>query len=257
MDEPNRVALVTGGGRGIGRGIVEHLAAAGFAIAVNYRADAAAAALACEAALRLGAPAAEPIGADLADPAQGRRLVADAIGRFGRLDLLVSNAGIAPPTRLDLLDLTEASWDAVIGTNLRGPFFLAQAAARSMVEAAQTPPGTMIFVGSVSATLASVNRGEYCVSKAGLGMVARLFAARLAGSGILVYEVRPGIIATDMTAGVKAAYDRRIADGLVPQGRWGTPDDVGRVVAALAGGNFGFSTGAVIDVDGGLGLPRL
>lgn len=254
-----RVAVVTGGSRGIGRGTVRALAGLGLRLVVHYRSQEAAAQAACREALEAGAAEAVAIPADLADLDQGRGLVDSVIDRMGRIDVWVNNAGVAPETRRDLLETTPESWDRVVGTNLRGPFFLTQAVARRMVEqpTLPDPPRLIVFVTSVSATLASVNRGEYCVSKAGLGMVAALFAARLADAGIAVHEVRPGIIDTDMTAGVHAQYDQRIADGLQPIRRWGTPDDVGRAVAALASGAFPFSTGGTFLVDGGLTLPRL
>lgn len=259
-DGGERVAVVTGGGRGIGRGVVGALADAGWAVAVNYRSDAAAAEATCEDARRRGAPRAVAIAADVADLDAGRRLVDDVLAAFGRIDLWVNNAGVAPEVRSDLLEASPSSWDRVLGINVRGPFFLTQAVARAMLalrEAGTVAEPQIVFVTSVSAATASVNRGDYCVSKAALSMVAQLFAVRLADHGIRVYEVRPGIIATDMTAGVAAAYDRRIADGLSPIRRWGTPEDVGRAVAAIGGGALPFSTGEVIYVDGGLHLSRL
>lgn len=260
MKADRRVAVVTGGGRGIGRGIVGSLAAAGFSVVVNYRADARSAEETCREALASGAGDAIPLRADVSDPAQGRALLDGVLSVFGKVDVWVNNAGVAPGTRLDLLDTTTASWDHVVGTNLRGPFFLTQAVARTMVE--QAGRGVLVdpqivFITSISSTFASVNRGEYCVSKAGLSMVARLFAVRLADHGIRVYEVRPGLIATEMTGGVREIYDRQIADGLAPIRRWGTPADVGKAVAALASGALPFSTGEVIHVDGGLNLRRL
>ncbi len=256
----DRVAIVTGGGRGIGRGIVAELARRRFAIVVNYRSDTSAAEATCREAERLGAPATLALAADVAVSEQGQALLDQTRERFGRLDLLVNNAGVAPAVRHDLLETPAESWDRVLGINLRGPFFLTQAAARWMVsevEAGHTPAPQIVFVTSVSSEFASVNRGEYCVSKAGLSMVVRLFADRLAIHGIRVYEVRPGVIATDMTAPVKAAYDDRIASGLSPIRRWGTPEDVGLAVAAIAEGMLPFSTGEVLNVDGGLHLPRL
>ena len=198
--------------------------------------------------------------ADLSDRSQRTRF-ADALReRHGALDALVNNAGRAPRVRADLLEAGEESFEELIHTNLQGPFFLTQAIAREQVARRSVDPDfrpSIVFITSVSAEAASVNRGDYCVSKAGLSMAARLFAVRLARHGIPVYEVRPGIIETDMTAGVKDAYDARIADGLIPEGRWGTPDDVGRVVAALLRGDAPYATGSIIDVDGGLSLPRL
>jgi NAD(P)-dependent dehydrogenase (short-subunit alcohol dehydrogenase family) len=255
-----RVAVVTGGSRGIGRGIVGELAALGMSVVVNYRADAEAAEAACREAESRGAPRALALQADVSDLEAGRALLARTLDAFGRVDVWVNNAGVAPDRRLDLLETTPESWDRVLGIDLRGPFFLTQAVAQTMLDliargVVEAPQIT--FITSISSEAASVNRGEYCVAKAGLSMVARLFAARLAEQGILVYEVRPGLIATDMTAPVQAAYERRIQDGLSPIRRWGAPADVGRAVAALAAGALPFSTGEVIHVDGGIHLPRL
>ena len=255
-----RVAVVTGGGRGIGRGIVAELAGAGLSVVVNFRNNAAAAAAACREAEARGSPRALAVQADVADLDQGRRLLDATLDTFGQLDVWVNNAGVAPAVRLDLLETTPESWDRVLGINLRGPFFLTQAVASAMVKLVAdgvVADPQIVFVTSVSSTLASVNRGEYCVSKAGLSMVAQLFAVRLADHGVRVFEVRPGVIATDMTGPVREVYNRRIADGLSPIRRWGTPMDVGRAVAALAAGALPFSTGEVIHVDGGLHLGRL
>jgi NAD(P)-dependent dehydrogenase (short-subunit alcohol dehydrogenase family) len=184
--------------------------------------------------------------------------------RFARLDLLVNNAGVAPTERKDILEATPESFDRVLRINLRGPYFLTQAAARFMREARardaareHAPAGCIVFISSMSATVASINRGEYCISKAGLSMASLLWATRLAGDGISVFEVRPGIIRTDMTAAVKEKYDRLIDEGLMLQKRWGTPQDVGRAVAMLARGDLPYSTGQVILVDGGLTVQRL
>jgi NAD(P)-dependent dehydrogenase (short-subunit alcohol dehydrogenase family) len=255
-----RVAVVTGGSRGIGRGIISELAAHGFSVVVNYRSDESSARSACQEAERRGGPRAIAISADVADLEQGRLLIERSLAEFGRIDLWVNNAGVAPEARADLLDLTPASWDRVLGINLRGPFFLTQNVAGAMIDLVRS--GTVVapqihFITSVSSTFASVNRGEYCVGKAGLSMVAQLFAIRLADEGIAVFEVRPGIIATDMTGPVRESYDKRIAEGLTPIRRWGTPADVGRAVAALATGALPYSTGEVIHVDGGLNLRRL
>lgn len=253
------VAVVTGGSRGIGRGIVRALGGMGWRIGVNYRSDAASAAAACADALAAGAAECVALQADVASLTEGARLVRQAVDRFGRIDLWVHNAGVAPLERRDLLDTTIESWDRVLGTNLRGPYFLTQHVARAMQ---QHPDGAAAdrqihFITSVSSAFASVNRGEYCVSKAGLSMVAQVFAARLAAEGIRVFEIRPGLTETDMTAGVRAAYDERIAAGLLPLARWGTPEDVGRLVATLASGGLPYATGNVIEVDGGLHLRRL
>jgi 3-oxoacyl-[acyl-carrier protein] reductase len=260
MDGALPVAVVTGGGRGIGRGIALAVAELGHRVIVNYRSDAESAEETCREARRRGSPQAHAIRADVADLEQGRHLLDEAMTVAGRIDLWVNNAGIAPERRLDLLETTSESWDVVLGTNLRGPFFLSQSVARAMLDlraAGVVGAPQIVFITSISSRFASISRGEYCVAKAGLSMVAQLFAARLAGSGIRVYEVRPGLIDTDMTRAVRASYDERMAGGLVPMGRWGTAEDVGRAVAAIASGGLPYSTGAVIDVDGGLGLRIL
>jgi 3-oxoacyl-[acyl-carrier protein] reductase len=254
-----RVALVTGGARGIGLGISRCLAREGFDLALCGRRSEAEAAQALDELRALGATVAY-VSCDLVSAPERERLVAAVRERFSRLHVLVNNAGIAPPVRADLLEASEESFERVLRTNLEGPFFLTQAVARFLIEqrrAAEGWAGGIVFVTSTSATVVSTNRGEYCVSKAGLAMAAQLWAVRLAEHGIPVYDVRPGIIRTDMTAAVAGKYDRQIADGLVPQARWGEPDDVGRVVAALARGDAPYSTGAVINVDGGLTIPRL
>jgi NAD(P)-dependent dehydrogenase (short-subunit alcohol dehydrogenase family) len=256
----SRVAVVTGGGRGIGRGIVLELGRLGLDLVVNYRSDRDSAEATCLEAQQLGSPRAIPLAADVADVGQGRSLVDRCLEAFGQIDVWVSNAGVAPEVRGDLLDLTEASWDRVLNTNLRGPFFAAQAAARAMLaglEAGQVSDPQIHFITSASSAFASVNRGEYCVSKAGLSMVAQLFAARLAERGIRVFEIRPGIIATDMTAPVRAAYDRRLSEGLAPLRRWGEPAEVGRAVAGIVAGFLPYATGNVVEVDGGLHLRIL
>jgi 3-oxoacyl-[acyl-carrier protein] reductase len=256
----NRVAVVTGGGRGIGRGIVSELAVLGFSMVVNYRSDATSARECCRQAEALGAPRALEFQADVADLRAGRQLLDHVLESLGRIDLWVNNAGVAPAARLDLLETTPESWDHVLSTNLKGPFFLTQAVASAMVkltQAATVAEPQIIFITSISSSFASVNRGEYCVAKAGLSMVAQLFAVRLAGLGIRVYEVRPGLIDTDMTRPVHADYDAKIEAGITPIRRWGVPADIGRAVAAIASGAFPFSTGEVIHVDGGLHLRVL
>jgi NAD(P)-dependent dehydrogenase (short-subunit alcohol dehydrogenase family) len=254
-----RVALVTGGTRGIGLGIARRLADEGFELVLcGVREESAVAEVL--GALRARGGLVHYLRADVADGAARTSMLDEVRSRIGALHVLVNNAGIAPQVRADLLDATEESFERVLRTNLQGPYFLTQAIARYMVEQASADPGwkgAIVNLTSVSATHASTNRGEYCVSKAGLSMASKLFALRLAEHGIPVYEVRPGIVRTDMTAGVAAKYDALIADGLVPQRRWGDPDDVGRVVAALVRGDAPYSTGAVILVDGGLTLPRL
>lgn len=255
--QSRRVALVTGGRRGIGLGIANALAQEGFRLAVcglNEGPGDALAALAEQAAELLYAQC------DVGHTEDRRRLIETLRTRFGSLHVLVNNAGIAPEVRADLLEMSEASFERVLRTNLQGPFFLTQAVARWMLAQRSADPswrGCIVNITSISATVASVRRGEYCISKAGAAMASKLWAARLAADGIPVYEVRPGIIRTDMTEVVRELYDQRIADGLVPQGRWGEPQDVGRAVAMLARGDLSFSTGAVIYVDGGLSIERL
>lgn len=266
----NPAALVTGASRGIGRGIALELAALGYDLLLNYARDRAAAessaALCTEAGRASGHTIrVRPCQADVAQGADRSRLLAEARSEFGRLDLLVNNAGVAPLVRADLLEMTEESYERVLAINVKGPFFLTQLAARWMIElveaaraAGQTPPAPKIVtISSISAYTASTNRGEYCVSKAALSMLTPLFAARLADHGIGVFELRPGIVATDMSAAARDKYDRLIAEGLTPIRRWGTPADVGRAVAAIASGFFPFSTGEVLNIDGGFHLRRL
>jgi NAD(P)-dependent dehydrogenase (short-subunit alcohol dehydrogenase family) len=253
------VALVTGGTRGIGLGIARALARHGWDLALSGlrpRRE-------VEPVIRdLGASAADVIyvAADVAQAAAREELAQAVTTHFGRLNALVNNAGRAPRVRADLLEASEASFEEVLRTNLQGPYFLTQRIAPLLIErrrVAPEEPSAVVFVTSVSATMVSPNRGEYCVSKAGLAMAASLFAVRLAPDGVGVFEVRPGVIATDMTSAVKETYDRRIAEGLIPAGRWGTPEDVGKIVAAVLAGDFPYATGSVIHVDGGLGIPRL
>jgi 3-oxoacyl-[acyl-carrier protein] reductase len=258
---PDKSALVTGGSRGIGRGIVLALARAGWAVTFSFRA-AAAAAQAVAAEIDLAGGQAQAVQADIRRADDRLRLLETVRTRFGRLDLLVNNAGMAPRQRVDILELGEASYDEVMDTNLKGPFFLTQAAARVMLrqkdaETIPKPPTAMIInIGSLSANTSSTTRAEYCLSKAGVSMMTALFADRLASAGILVYEVRPGLIETDMTAGVFDKYERMIADGLLPLQRWGQPEDVARAVTALADGVLPYSTGEVIHIDGGFHLRR-
>ena len=256
-----RVALVTGASRGIGRAIAVALGRTGYDVLVNYRSNTSEAERTLEEVKAAGARG-EIFAADVANEDDRQRLVTQTRDLFGRLDLLVNNAGIAPDKRVDLLESTTESFDRLLNVNLKGPFFLSQLVARWMIEQKQSgavPDYTpaIVNISSVSAYAASPERAEYCVSKAGLAMMTKVFAARLADEGINVYEIRPGIIATDMTAGVKEKYDQKIADGLTPISRWGTPEDVGRAVAAIAAGSFPFSTGEVINVDGGFHLRRL
>lgn len=254
-----RTALVTGGTRGIGLGIARALAGDGWDLALGgVRPESEVAAVLDE--LRAVGGAVRYVAGDVSSVDARKRIVDETRAAFGAVNLLVNNAGRAPRLRADLLEASEASFEELMRTNLQGPYFLTQAIAREQIERRRADPAfaaSIVFVTSVSAEMASPNRGEYCVGKAGLSMAARLFAVRLAEYEIPVFEVRPGIIATDMTSGVREAYDRRIADGLVPARRWGQPDDVGRVVAALVRGDVSYATGSIIAVDGGLSLPRL
>jgi 3-oxoacyl-[acyl-carrier protein] reductase len=254
-----RVALVTGAGRGIGRAIALALAARGWQVVINYRSNAEAAAQTLRDVEAAGA-AGLLAPADIGVPEERERMLAAVRERFGRLDLLVNNAGMAPRVRTDLLQMSLESYREVLATNLEGPFFLTQAAAHWMIEAVQAgvqPLPKIINIGSISAYTSSVGRGEYCVAKAGMGMMTALFADRLAEWNINVYEVRPGIIATDMTAPVQERYQGLIANGLLPIRRMGQPEDVARAVLALAEDVLPYSTGEVINVDGGFHLRRL
>ena len=290
----NRVALITGASRGIGRGLALELAKIGHDLVINFASNAAAArqtALDCAAQAKNNGHKIRPeiCQADVASSGDRQRLIDFTKQTFGRLDLLVNNAGVAPSTRADILEATEESFDRLIGINVKGPYFLSQLAARWMIqqvtERSSAPVSAaaswadsevstkstrglasdatsrfrpkIIIVSSISAYTASINRGDYCISTAALSMVTPLFAARLAEHGINVYEIRPGIIATDMTGPVKDKYDKLIAEGLTPIQRWGTPEDVGKAVAAIAQDLLPFSTGEVINVDGGFHLRRL
>ncbi len=255
----NKSALVTGGSRGIGRGIVLALVERGWQVCFSYHTGAEAAAEVLAAA-KDSAGQAAAIQADIRHSNDRQRMLQFIIDQFGKLDLLVNNAGMGPRQRVDLLEMKEASYEEVMSTNLRGPFFLTQQAARVMIELRQSGLAlqpVIINIGSISAEASSLRRGEYCISKAGMSMMTKLFADRLAGEGIRVYEIQPGIIATDMTAGVREDYDRRIAEGLLPIQRWGRPEDVAQAVVALVEGAFPYSTGEVIHVDGGFHLKRL
>ena len=257
----NPVALITGGSRGIGRGIALELARQSYDLLLNYARNEAAAQetkRAClEAAKQIRV---EVLQADIACGSDRQRLIAECKTHFGRLDLLVNNAGVAPTVRADILDASEESFDRLISINVKGPYFLTQLAAKWMIEQAQQDPARapkIVTISSVSVYTASVNRGDYCVAKAALSMLTPLYAARLAAYGIRVYEIRPGVIETDMTAPVKSKYDELIGKGLTPIPRWGTPQDVGKAVAAIAQDLLPFSTGEVINVDGGFHIRTL
>jgi 3-oxoacyl-[acyl-carrier protein] reductase len=253
-----KVALITGGSRGIGYGIARHLALNGFDIAINGVRSLESVKDVIQNLANAGADILYCQG-DIASTEDRKKIIQQVKEHFGKLHLLVNNAGIAPPERRDILEMNEESYDRVLTVNLKGAFFLAQQVANWMIEQkrANNEFGACIInISSISASVASVNRGEYCISKAGLSMVTQLLAVRLGEFDIPVFEVRPGIISTDMTAGVREKYDRLINEGLSVQKRWGYPDDVGKAVSALALGNFPYSTGQVIMVDGGLTLMR-
>jgi len=252
-----RTAIVTGGSRGIGRGIATALGGHGYHVTINYHSNRDAADEAAQLVADGGGKA-HVVQADIGSTADREKLVGETLDAFGRIDVLVNNAGVAPKVRADLLDMPEESWDYVLDTNLKGPFFLTQLVAKKMIEAGtrNPEPGTraVINIGSISAYTASVNRGEYCVAKAGMAMMTKVFAARLAEHGINVYELRPGVIATDMTGPVKAKYDKLIIENersinLIR--RWGQPEDIAKACVAIADGGFPFSTGEVINIDGG------
>ncbi|MCA8976135.1 MAG: 3-ketoacyl-ACP reductase [Planctomycetes bacterium] len=254
-----RTAFITGGSRGIGLGCATSLAEAGYAVAINGMRAAAEVEAVLEQLRTGGASKVVYCQGDVGRAEDRQRILAQLRAELGQLNVLVNNAGIAPAERRDVLATTAESFERVMRVNCEGPYFMTQAVANWMIEQRRAPDfaGCIINVNSISATVVSTDRGEYCVSKAGLAMVTQLFAARLGEHGIPVFEVRPGITRTDMTAGVTAKYDRLIADGLCVTPRWGLPEDTGRVVAALAGGAFAYSTGQVIHVDGGLTMPRL
>lgn len=258
MTAPSRpLALVTGGARGIGLAIARALAQDGWNLALCGRRPAEDVAASVSGLVECGAEVLY-VAADLRSRDDRRALLDGVRSRFAAVDVLVNNAGVAPRVRTDILEATEESFDEVVGTNLEGPYFLTRDVARQMITAPREGVRrAIVFVTSVSARLASTNRGDYCVSKAGLSMAARLYAVRLAEHAIPVYEVRPGIIATAMTASVRDHYDEAIASGVVPERRWGSPEDVGRAVAALVRGDLPYATGSIVTIDGGLSVPRL
>ena len=254
-----RGAIVTGGSRGIGRAIALELNRLGYAVLVNFVSNAEAAA---EVAVKIheAGGMAVTLRGDVASAHDREAMVRTAMEKFGRLDLLVNNAGITSPGRKDLLEITEEGWDSVFNTNLKGPFFLSQLAANEMVRGVRggtIPGGKIINISSISAYAASVDRADYCLTKSAIGMMTHLFAQRLAEEKITVFEICPGVIESDMTAAVKAKYERLIASGLWPIRRWGKPDDVARAVAAIVLDHFPFSTGQRIDVDGGFHIRSL
>jgi len=254
-----KVALVTGGSRGIGFGVALELAANGFDIVINGRRDASSVADAIAQLKNFGAQVLY-CQADVSSREDHATMLGDIEKIFGRLDVLVNNAGVAPEVRADILEASPESFDRLININLKGPYFLTQAAANWMIRQRKADPayrGCIVNVSSCSATVVSVNRGDYCISKAGVAMATQLWAARLAEFDIDVFEVRPGIIATDMTSGVKEKYDKLFEQGLTLNKRWGQPKDIGKCVASLARGDLSYATGQVINIDGGLTQVRL
>lgn len=261
MSTRTPVVLITGASRGLGSGIAIHCAKLGFSVAINYAGNRKAAAATAEECSKHRVDKGQrfiPIQANVNSREERLRLLETTLKEFGRIDALVNNAGIGPRVRADITEMTEESFQEVLGINLQGAFFLTQAVARHWLKgtkkSAIASGFKIIFISSVSAESVSLNRGEYCISKAGLSMASKLWAARLAGDGIQVYELRPGIMVSDMTRGVRQKYDALLAEGLVPQQRWGTAEDVGQAVGSILSGQFPFSTGAVITIDGGLHL---
>ncbi len=264
----DQVALVTGASRGIGRGIALALGELRWSVAVNYASNKEAAEEVVHAIKSRGGRA-KAFRADIGVSADRARLVDETVRHFGKIDLLVNNAGVPPRIRADILEATEESFDGVIAVNLKGPYFLTQRVAREMIRTRKPqkpktlqkspvkPSPAIVTISSISAYTPSTNRGDYCIAKAGQAMLTKLWAARLAEYGINVYEIRPGIIETDMTRPVKAKYDKLIAGGLMPISRWGQPEDVAKAVIAIAMGLLPYSTGEVINVDGGFHLQRL
>jgi 3-oxoacyl-[acyl-carrier protein] reductase len=257
-DKP--VAVITGASRGIGRSVAIALAAEGYDIAAIARSvDSEGMEYLEKEVQKLGVQF-FPVGMDISCTSCHKEAVATILERYGRIDFLVNNAGVAPLQRNDILDMTEESYERVLNINLKGPVFFAQKISREMEwlkHQIDDYRPVIVFVTSVSAVLSSTNRAEYCISKAGLSMASTLFADRLSREGILVFEVRPGIIQTDMTVKIKDKYDKLIGEGLVPQRRWGLPDDIARAVASIARGDWNFSTGMVFEISGGLNIHKL
>ncbi len=259
MEAMPKVALVTGGSRGIGLGIAEALAAEGYSLVITGRRPEEDCAGVVEH-LRRHSPQVDYVRSDVSNSLARQELIAHIRETQGQLDVLVNNAGIAPRTRADILEASEQSFDEVISTNLKGPYFLTQAVAQWMIQQKQANTsyrGCIVNISSTSATVASVNRGDYCISKAGISMATKLWTVRLAEFGIPVYEIRPGIVATDMTAVVREKYDSAIDAGVLLEKRWGKPEDIGRAVAMLVRGDLPYASGSVLILDGGLTLQRL
>jgi len=260
------VAIVTGASRGIGKGVAKELASLGYDLVVNYfdfstegKPDESKALQTQKEIKDLGASC-EILRGDISSADDRNSLVALVKSTFGRCDILMNNAGVAPSKRMDILQVTEESFDRVMGINLKGPYFLTQQVANWMIEQKKTHPERayrIVSTGSISSYTSSPARGEYCVSKAGISMMTKLYADRLAEYGIGVFEISPGIIMTDMTSVVKDKYEKLIAEGVTPIKRWGLPEDIAKAVGAIAEGRLDFSTGQVINVDGGFHLRRL
>ncbi len=254
-----KVALITGGSRGIGLGISRSLINEGWSLAINGMRDKDKVRNMIDELRRSKADIIYVQG-NVGDSEDRIRMINETLDHFGTLTALINNAGVAPKQRLDVLDTTEESYDHVMDINLKGAFFLSQLAAKAMIPNSVNSSSrhfSIINISSISATVASINRGEYCISKAGMSMMTQLFATRLSDQNINVYEIRPGIIATDMTGAVKEKYDKLISEGLTIQKRWGESEDIGRAVAALLRGNFAYSSGQCFMVDGGLTVNRL
>jgi len=254
------VAVITGASRGIGRAVAIGLAAEGYDIAAIARSVDSEGMEYLESETGKIGVQFFPIGLDISCTGCQKEVVANILERYGRIDVLVNNAGVAPLQRNDVLDMSEESYERVMNINLKGPFFFAQKIAREMTWLKQQLDNyrpAIVFITSVSADMSSVNRAEYCISKAGLSMACKVFADRLSRENILVFEVRPGIIQTDMTAKIKDKYDKLIGEGLVPQKRWGLPEDIAKAVASIARGDWGFSTGMIFEISGGLNIHKL
>jgi len=254
--EEKRRVLITGGRRGIGRAIAYAFAEKGHDVIVNDVAEDEAARETLDGIKARGARA-HFLKADIGEVSGHQAFVDEAFAAFDGIDVLVNNAGISVARRGDMLEATPESFDRLIAINLRGPFFLTKAVARRWLREAPAPARSIVNIASANAHMASIDRAEYCLSKTGVAMMTKLFALRLAEAGIAVFEIRPGVIRTDMTAVVSASYEKRIAEGLTPVRRWGEPEDVGRAVVALTSGDFQFSTGEIVHVDGGLHIARL
>ena len=252
------VAIITGAARGIGRGISLALAAEGYTVAAAAtRTEDDPAIKEYMGELKALSPDSVYTKTDITSENERMAFIDACAAKFGRIDTLVNNAGVAPKIRADLLEMTQESFDYVLNTNLRGTFFLTQYAARKMTELQSNHFKSIITITSISAETASINRGEYCMAKSALSMMTKLFADRLAPHGISVYEIRPGIIDTDMISSVKEKYETLIQNGLLPQKRLGLPEDIGKTAAALANGALPYSTGQIINADGGFHISRL